>query len=352
MTDPVFFAPWRRYTVAEIAAVTGAQLLDPDAADVAISGIAPASEGGAGSLVYIDNRRNAHLLDGLKAAAILCTLELSASVPMGIARLVTARPQYAFALAGRTLYPAAVSPRAITGETGVSPSALVAPSASVEEGAIVEAGAVVGEHAAVGKGTVVAPNAVIGPFCRVGRDCYVGPNVSLQYALVGDRVFIHGGAQIGQDGFGFVPGAAGPERIPQIGRVIIQNDVEIGANTTVDRGAMSDTVIGEGTKIDNLVQVAHNVRIGRGCVIAGHSGLSGSVTMGDFVMLGGRVGIADHISIGDRVQIAASSGLMHDVPSGERWAGSPARPIREFFKEVAAIRSLMKPKSPKGESNG
>ncbi|MGO4833705.1 UDP-3-O-(3-hydroxymyristoyl)glucosamine N-acyltransferase, partial [Rhizobiaceae sp. 2RAB30] len=140
--------------------------------------------------------------------------------------------------------------------------------------------------------------------------------------------------------------------IPQIGRVIMQNDVEIGANTTVDRGAMGDTVIGEGTKIDNLVQIAHNVRIGRGCVIAGHCGLSGSVTMGDFVMLGGRVGIADHITIGDRVQIAASSGLMHDVPSGERWAGSPARPMREFFKEVAAIRSLMKPKSSKGDNNG
>ncbi|HWK66811.1 MAG TPA: UDP-3-O-(3-hydroxymyristoyl)glucosamine N-acyltransferase [Rhizobiaceae bacterium] len=352
MTDPVFFAPSRRYTAAEIAAVTGAQLLDPDAADVAITGIAPASDGGAGKLVYIDNKRNAHLLDGLKAAAIFCTSELSTSVPEGIARLVTPRPQYAFALAGRTLYPTAVSPRAVTGETGISPSAHVAASARVEEGAIIEAGAVVGEDAAVGRGTVVAPNAVIGPSCRVGRDCYIGPNVSLQYALIGDRVFIHGGAQIGQDGFGFVPGAAGPERIPQIGRVIIQNDVEIGANTTVDRGAMSDTVIGEGTKIDNLVQVAHNVRIGRGCVIAGHSGLSGSVTMGDFVMLGGRVGIADHISIGDRVQIAASSGLMHDVPSGERWAGSPARPMREFFKEVAAIRSLMKPKSSKGESNG
>lgn len=352
MTDPVFFAPSRRYTVAEIAAVTGAQLLDTDAANVAVTGIAPASEGGAGKLVYIDHKRNEHLLVGLKAAAILCTSDVSAVVPAGIARLVTPRPQYAFALSGRTLYPAAVEPRAITGETGVSSAAHIAASARVEEGAIVEAGAVIGENAAVGSGTVIAPNAVVGPSCRVGRDCYIGPNVSLQYTLLGDRVFVHGGAQIGQDGFGFVPGAGGPERIPQIGRVIIQNDVEIGANTTVDRGAMADTVIGEGTKIDNLVQIAHNVRIGRGCIIAGHCGLSGSVTMGDFVMLGGRVGIADHISIGDRVQIAASSGLMHDVPSGERWAGSPARPMREFFKEVAAIRSLMKPKTSKGEKNG
>ena len=185
---------------------------------------------------------------------------------------------------------------------------------------------------------------------QIGRDCFIGPGVTVQYALVGNRVIIHGGAQVGQDGFGFVGGARGPERIPQIGRVIIQDDVEIGANTTVDRGAMADTVIGEGTKIDNLVQIAHNVRIGRGCIIAGHCGLSGSVTLGDFVMLGGRVGIADHISIGSFAQVAASAGLMHDIPQGERWAGSPARPMRDFFREVAAIRGLTKPR--KGDSNG
>lgn len=352
MTDPVFFAPSRRYTAAEIAALTGAQLLDGDAASVPVTGIAPATQGGAGKLVFIEGKRNANLLEGLAAAAILCTTELSGQVPAGIARLVTPRPQYAFALASRVLYPTSVASRPLTGESSVSPAASIARSAKIEDGAIIEAGAVVGEEASIGRGTVVAPNAVIGPMCQIGRDCYIGPNVSVQYALLGDRVFIHGGAQIGQDGFGFVPGPSGPERIPQIGRVIMQNDVEIGANTTVDRGAMADTVIGEGTKIDNLVQIAHNVRIGRGCVIAGHCGLSGSVTMGDFVMLGGRVGIADHITIGDRVQIAASSGLMHDVPSGERWAGSPARPMREFFKEVAAIRSLMKPKSSKGDNNG
>jgi UDP-3-O-[3-hydroxymyristoyl] glucosamine N-acyltransferase len=138
--------------------------------------------------------------------------------------------------------------------------------------------------------------------------------------------------------------------MPQIGRVVIQDDVEVGSNTTVDRGAMADTIIGEGTKIDNLVQIAHNVRIGRGCVIAGQCGISGSVTLGDFVMLGGRVGIADHISVGDRVQVAASSGLMYDIPAGERWAGMPAQPMRDFFRELSAIRAFTK--SSKGEKNG
>lgn len=345
MTDPVFFAPSRRYTTAEIAALTGAQLLDPDAAETEITCIAPATAGGAGALVFVEGKRNGHMLKGLVAAAVLCPAEVSGDVPAGVVRLVTPRPQYAFAQVGRLLYPSASRPTPVTGEVGISPAAHISALARIEEGATVEAGAVVGAGAAIGGGTVVGPNAVIGASCQIGRDCFIGASVTIQNALIGDRVFIHNGARIGQDGFGFVAGPAGPERIPQIGRVIIQNDVEIGANTTVDRGAMHDTVIGEATKIDNLVQVAHNVSIGRGCVIAGHCGLSGSVKIGDFVMLGGRVGVADHISVGDRAQVAASAGLMNDVPAGERWAGSPARPMREFFREVAAIRALMKPKA-------
>jgi UDP-3-O-[3-hydroxymyristoyl] glucosamine N-acyltransferase len=351
MTDPVFFAPSRRYTTAEIAALTGAQLLDQDAAETEITCIAPATAGGPGALVYVEGKRNGHMLAGLVAAAVLCPAEVSADVPAGVVRLITPRPQYAFAQVGRLLYPAASTPTPITGETGLSPAARISPLARIEDGVTVEAGAVIGARVAIGRGTVVGPNAVIGSSCQIGRDCFIGASVTIQHAMIGDRVFIHSGARIGQDGFGFVAGPAGPERIPQIGRVVIQNDVEIGANTTVDRGAMSDTVIGEGTKIDNLVQVAHNVVIGRSCIIAGHCGLSGSVRVGDYVMLGGRVGVADHISIGDRAQVAASAGLMNDVPSGERWAGSPARPMREFFREVAAIRALMKPKA-KDASDG
>jgi UDP-3-O-[3-hydroxymyristoyl] glucosamine N-acyltransferase len=350
MTDPVFFAPSRRYSTAEIATLTGAELLDPAQADVIVTDIASVTVGGEGMLVYVDGKRNAGLLEGRIAAAILCTADVVKSVPPGMAILVTPKPQLAFAQIGRLLHPNAAIPRSLTGETGVSERAHVSKDARIELGAIIEAGAAVGPGASVGRGSIIAPNAVIGAGAQVGRDCFIGPGANIQYALVGNGVIVHGGAQVGQDGFGFVGGARGPERIPQIGRVIIQDDVEIGANTTVDRGAMADTIIGEGTKIDNLVQIAHNVRIGRGCIIAGHCGLSGSVTLGDFVMLGGRVGIADHISIGSFAQIAASSGLMHDVPQGERWAGSPARPMRDFFREVAAIRGLTKPR--KGDDNG
>ncbi|MET3790258.1 UDP-3-O-(3-hydroxymyristoyl)glucosamine N-acyltransferase [Aquamicrobium terrae] len=350
MTDPVFFVPSRRYTAGEVATLTGSTLANPAYADTVIETIASAIEGGDNALVFVEGKRHASLMADLRAAAVLCPIELADKAPTGVAVLVNPRAQQAFAFVGRMMFPAAATPAPSTSERGISPQAHIDPTAAIEPGAIIEAGAVVGPDVAIGSGTVVAPNAVIGASCRIGRDSYIGPNVAVQYALIGNRVIIHGGARVGQDGFGFVSGAKGPERMPQIGRVIIQDDVEIGSNTTVDRGAMADTIIGEGTKIDNLVQIAHNVRIGRGCVIAGQCGISGSVTLGDFVMLGGRVGIADHITVGDRVQVAASSGLMYDIPAGERWAGMPAQPMRDFFRELSAIRAFTK--SSKGDKNG
>jgi UDP-3-O-[3-hydroxymyristoyl] glucosamine N-acyltransferase len=224
---------------------------------------------------------------------------------------------------------------------GIDPGASVHEDARLEDGVTVDPGAVVGPGAEIGAGTVICANAVIGPDVRIGRDCSVGPGASISHALVGDRVIIHAGARIGQDGFGYIPGKS-HLKVPQLGRVIIQDDVEIGAGTTVDRGGGRDTMIGEGTKIDNLVQIAHNVSIGRKCLIAGHVGLSGSVTLGDAVMLGGKVGVADHRKIGDGAQLIALSGVMHDVPAGERWGGAPAKPLREFFREQVALQRLGK----------
>jgi UDP-3-O-[3-hydroxymyristoyl] glucosamine N-acyltransferase len=341
MTEPAFFAPARRIEVGEIAALTGARLVDAAHSEIAIDRLAPASEGGENTLVFIEGKRNAAKLGLVRAAAVLCPEDMVDGAPPGVAVLASPKPQHAFAMVARLLFPQASRPQPVTGETGISPGALIAEGAVVEEGAIVEAGAVIGVGASVGRGTIIAPHAVLGAGCSIGRDGYVGSGVTLQYAIVGDRVIIHPGAQIGQDGFGFLLGPNGFDKNPQIGRVVIQDDVEIGANTTIDRGALSDTIIGEGTKIDNLVQVGHNVHIGRRCVIAGHCGLSGSVTLGDYVMLGGRVGIADHITIGERAQLAASSGVMVDVPPGERWAGSPAQPMRQAFREIAALRSLV-----------
>lgn len=352
MTDPVFFAPTRRYTAVEVASLTGAELADPAHSDVEIGGIASASGGGAGMLVYIDGRGNAKLAEALDAAAVFCTADVAARVKPGVAVLVTKRPQAAFATIGRLMFPATASPKALTGETGISPGAHVDPAARLEPGVIVEPGAVIGPGVAIGAGTIVAPNAVIGKLCQVGRDCYVGPGATVQATLAGNKVVIHAGARIGQDGFGFTAGVSGPERIPQIGRVVIQDNVEIGANSTVDRGALADTVIGENTKIDNLVQIAHNVRIGRNCLIAGLVGISGSVTVEDNVVMGGGVGIADHLTIGRGAQLAAGSGFMNNVPAGEVWAGYPAEPMAAAMRSVALLRKLRAERTKRGGGDG
>ncbi len=344
MTDPVFFVPARRFSVREVAALTGAELINPEHGDIGIGTIAPAAQGGSGALVFLSGGGHSVLAANISAAAVLCTADIAEKIPAGVAVLVTPKPQAAFAQIARLLFPGVVARPPVTGETGISPRAFVEPSAKLEAGVIVEAGAVIGAHVSVGAGTLVAPNAIIGHSCQIGRNCYIGPSVSVQFALIGDRVVLEAGARIGQDGFGFVTGQRGPERIPQIGRVILQDDVEIGANTTVDRGAMADTIIGEATKIDNLVQVAHNVRIGRACLIAAHVGISGSVTIGDHVLLGGRAGIADHITIGDGAQVGAASGVMNDIPAGGRWIGAPAVPTRDFFRQIAAVRRLVKAK--------
>ena len=341
MTDPVFFVPSRRFTVGEVADVTGATLVDPAHAGRIVSTVSSLGEGGDEALVYVEGRRNAEALGALHAAAVLCTSDLAARIPAGVATLVVRRPQQAFALIGRLLYPDAARPVAITGETGISPAAHISPLARIEPGAIVEAGAVIAAHAAVGEGSIVSCHAVIGASVQIGRDCFIGAHASIQHALLGNGVVIHPGGRIGQDGFGFAGGPKGPERVPQIGRVIIQDNVEVGANATIDRGALADTVIGENTKIDNLVQIAHNVRIGRNCLIAAHTGISGSVTIGDNVMMGGGVGLADHLTIGSGAQLAARSGFMNDVPAGEVWAGYPAQPMSAMLREIATIRKLV-----------
>ena len=186
---------------------------------------------------------------------------------------------------------------------------------------------------------MIGANAVIGTEVRIGRDCSIGAGAALTAALIGDRVIIHPGCKIGQDGFGFVMGGKGHLKVPQIGRVIIQDDVEIGAGTTIDRGAIRDTVIGEGTKIDNLVQVGHNVSIGRHCILVAQTGISGSSTLEDFVVLGARVGVNNNVTIGEGAQIAATSNVHGDVPPGARWGGTPAKPVKLWFREMHDARA-------------
>lgn len=342
MADSLFFTPSRQLTVGEAAALTGAALRNPELSGSIIEHLSSLDNAEPGSLVFVENRKFAKALRDSCALAVLCSEDVASKVPDNIATLVTQSPHRDFALIGRILFPTAANPSPWFGEFGVSPQAFIHPEAKLEDGVTVEAGAVVGRGAEIGRGTLVSSTAVIGENCRVGRECYIAPAVSIQYSFIGNRVHLYPGVRIGQDGFGYVGAPSGVEKIPQLGRVIIQDDVEIGANTTVDRGALKDTVIGEGTKIDNLVQIAHNVQIGRYCLIAAHCGIAGSSTIGDMTQLGGSVGLADHIKVGSHVQIAAASGVMNDIPDGEKWGGSPARPIKQWFREVAALRNMSK----------
>jgi UDP-3-O-[3-hydroxymyristoyl] glucosamine N-acyltransferase len=347
MSESHFFELSAVMSAGDAAEFVGGTLATPAFHTRTISKLASIDEAVTGSLIFADGRSFENKVAVLPDCILICTEQLASFAAQGVAVIVVKRPQYAFAKLGRHLCPQSVLPDTFLGAVGISPQSHIAASAALEEGVTVEAGAIIGEDVEIGSGSVIAAGAVIGKGCKIGRNCVVGPNASVLFAYIGNRVILHAGVRIGQDGFGFVPGPAGLEKMPHIGRVIIQDDVEVGANTAIDRGALNDTVVGEGTKIDNLVQIAHNVRIGRHCVITGHCGLSGSVTLGDRVMLGGRSGVADHVTIGDGAQIAATSGVMTDVPAGERWGGIPAQPLKDLFREVAIMRNMVREKKEK-----
>jgi len=335
-----FFPPSCAPSLAELASWCGATLASQTDAGRVIGDVAALDQAGPGDLTFLDNPRYLDAFKATRACAALVAPRYAEAAPLGCAVLAAREPYRAMAMVMARLYPSAVKPGSVLGGTGVSPAAFVHPLARLEAGVIVDPGAVIGRGAEIGAGTVVGPNAVVGPDVRVGRDGAIGASTTIAAALIGDRVIIHPGAHIGQDGFGFALGPRGHLKVPQIGRVIIQDDVEIGAGVTIDRGANRDTVIGEGAKIDNLVQIGHNVIVGRHAVLVSQSGVSGSSVIGDFAALGGQAGIAGHLTIGAGAQVAAAAGVMTDIPAGERWCGAPAKPVREFFREVAAVRRL------------
>lgn len=314
--------PVRLGVLAELAGAT----CEATKADLMIGSASVLERAKAGTISYLSDRRYAELARSTEASACFVGPKEAELLPPPCVALITPLPQAAWAAAVTRLHRAR---RHEPGAAGVHADAML------EEGVVVSAGAVVAAGAQIGRGAIIGPNACIGPGVAIGRGAEVGPGVVIGFALIGDNVRILANSVVGEAGFGVALGPKGLIDHPQLGRVIIQDGVSIGACVCVDRGAFDDTVIGENSKIDNLVQVAHNVVIGRNCVVAGHSGLSGSSVLGDGAQLGGRVGLADHVKIGAGARLGAASGVMHDVPAGESWAGIPARPVLQFFRETA-----------------
>jgi UDP-3-O-[3-hydroxymyristoyl] glucosamine N-acyltransferase len=352
MAQPTFFEQPPSSTLADIAALTKAHLVDASRGNQQVRGLASLDEAGPMHLTFFDNLKYADQLASTKAGACMVSARFEARVPAHVAVLRAAQPFRAFVTIARELYSSALRPQSWFGTTGIAPSAIIDPSAHLEDGVIVDPLAVIGPNVEIGAGTVIGAGAVIAANVRIGRDCNVGARTAIQCALLGNNVLIPPGCSIGQDGYGFVFfGPDGHLKVPQTGRVVIQNDVEIGAGTTIDRGSLRDTVIGEGTKIDNQVQIGHNVTIGRHCLLAAQIGLAGSLTIGDNVALGAKVGINNHLHIGDGAQVTAMSAVKDDIPAGGRWGGHFAKPTRQWFREIVAVERLVRDSStdPKGE---
>ena len=337
MEHPGFFERAMPIPLAALVAKIGAELAQDADGSTLIDDVKPLAEAGRGNLSFLDNRKYLPQLAATQASACLVAPAFRDRVPSHTAALVTAAPYRAFALALQHFYPDALRSKTALAMAGEPP---VHASSELGEDVIIEPGAVVGREARIRSGSVIAAGALIGYRVSIGRECYVGPGASVTHALIGDRVILHAGVRIGQDGFGFAIGKEGHLKVPQIGRVIIGDDVEIGANSCVDRGALKDTIIGTGTKIDNLVQIGHNVVVGRHCLLVGHVGISGSSELGDYVVMGGQSGAAGHLRIGRGAQVAGGSHVKDDVPAGARVGGTPAVLLTEWGRQLAVLKRL------------
>jgi UDP-3-O-[3-hydroxymyristoyl] glucosamine N-acyltransferase len=309
-----------------------------DELELLLKGVAPLQTAGPCEVSFLDNRRYASALDQTSAGAVIVHPDMAARVPSTAVPIVTSEPYAAWARVAALFYPVPpLSP-------GIHPSAIVADRALIDPSAEVGPLCVIETGAEIGSGCRIGPCATIGSGVIVGRDCRIGAYVSLSYAILGARVYVYPGARIGQEGFGFASTKDGFLSVPQLGRVIVEDDVEVGANTTIDRGSSQDTVIGAGSRLDNLVQIGHNVVLGRCCVIVAQVGISGSTVLEDFVRVGGQAGLTGHLRIGQGAEIGAQAGVMSDMAPGTKVVGSPAQPIRDFFRQISALKKMAKGK--------
>jgi len=340
MPDARFFESLGPLKLRDLADATGSTLLEADAGERVITKVAPLGQASADAVAFLGSRKHAADLGVTKAGAVFVSEADVSAAPAGCVVLVSRAPQAAWAKAAGLLH---------RPHTHDAAGGMIHPTAELEDGVEIGPGVIVGPGAKIGSGTRILSAAVIGPGVAIGRGGWIGAYASIGFALIGDRVNIMAGARIGESGFGVTGSSGGLVDIPQLGRVIIQDNVTIGANSCIDRGSYDDTVIGENTKLDNLVHVGHSTRLGRNCVAAAYTGISGSVVAGDNVSFGGRAGISDHVRIGDGASIAAGSGVLGTIPAGEVWGGYPAKPIRKWMRETATLTRWVEDDRMRGE---
>lgn len=336
MADPRFFDRAGPFTLDALSQLSGARLLPPEEGGRLCSDVAPLETAGPEDVSFLENRKYLEVFLRSRAGAAFVDEKTAERAPAGMALLISKEPYRAYALTAQAFYPAVE----VVGRR--APTALIDPTATLPADCDIGPNVVIEPRARLGRRCRVGANTVIGAGVEIGDDCRIGPNVTLSHCLIGSRVVLHPGVRIGQDGFGFAPDPKAPVKVPQLGRVLIGDDVDIGANTTIDRGSGHDTVIGSGSMIDNLVQIGHNVVLGRCCILAGQVGISGSTRLDDFVVVGGQGGLAGHLHIGSGARIAAKSGLMRDVAAGETVCGSPAVPLSDFMRQTAILQRLAK----------
>jgi len=338
MPDAKFFNRSQSFTLSEIAKLSGAVLADGVDGDQVMENVAPLDIATQQDLSFLDNVKYKEQFSKTEAGACFVQSEMVDIAPDGVALLISPTPYKSYALAAQAFYPNN------TAEAFRSKNAHIDDSAQVPKTCVIHAGVVIEANVEIGEYVTIESGAIIKQGVQIGAHSRVGPNAVISHAIIGEHVNIYPGACIGQDGFGFAIDPAGYIKVPQLGRVRIGSHVEIGANTTIDRGAGPDTVIGQGTWIDNLVQIGHNVKIGKGCVIVSQVGISGSTVIEDYVVIGGQVGIAGHLKIGSGARLAAQSGIMKNIDPGQEMMGSPAVPIKDHMRQIIALKRLIKKK--------